>query len=54
MDADKAGMDLASGKQENIHEIMLKASHAELSFNFMVQIRNKVLEAYQEVMRMPV
>jgi flagellar hook-basal body complex protein FliE len=52
--ADKAAVDLASGKNENIHETMLKAAQAELSFNFMVQIRNKVLEAYQEIMRMPV
>jgi flagellar hook-basal body complex protein FliE len=53
-DADAAAMDLATGKQENIHETMLRAAHAELSFNLMVQVRNKVLEAYQEVMRMPV
>ncbi|MGE0174419.1 MAG: flagellar hook-basal body complex protein FliE [Oligoflexales bacterium] len=53
-DADAAAMDLATGKQEDIHETMLRAAHAELSFNLMVQVRNKVLEAYQEVMRMPV
>ena len=52
--ADKKATDLATGKEENIHETMLAASHAELSFNLMVQIRNKALEAYQEVMRMPI
>ncbi len=52
--ADKMATDLASGKATNIHETMLAASQAELSFNFMVQLRNKALEAYNEVMRMPV
>ncbi len=54
MDADKKATDLANGKDTNIHETMLSASQAELSFNLMVQVRNKALEAYQEIMRMPV
>ncbi len=52
--ADGLAVDLATGKNQNIHETMLAATQAELSFNFMVQIRNKVLEAYQEVMRMQI
>ena len=52
--ADKMAVDLASGKTETIHETMLALSQAELTFNFMVQVRNKVLESYQEVMRMQV
>jgi len=52
--SDKMAADLASGKSENLHETMLAASHAELSFNLMVQVRNKALEAYHEVMRMQV
>ena len=52
--ADKMTTNLASGKTENIHETMLAVSHAELSFKLMVQVRNKALEAYQEVMRMQV
>lgn len=54
MVADKKATDLATGKDTNIHDTMLAASKAELSFNLMVQVRNKALEAYQEVMRMPV
>jgi flagellar hook-basal body complex protein FliE len=46
--------ELASGKTGNIHETMLAATQAELSFNLMVQVRNKALEAYNEIMRMPV
>jgi flagellar hook-basal body complex protein FliE len=52
--ADKMAADIASGKNENIHETMLAATQAELGFNFVVQVRNRVLEAYQEIMRMQV
>ncbi len=52
--SDAMSMDLASGKSENLHETMIASTQAELSFNLMVQIRNRALEAYQEVMRMPV
>jgi flagellar hook-basal body complex protein FliE len=52
--ADRMGMELAAGKTGNIHETMLAATQAELSFNLMVQIRNKALEAYNEIMHMPV
>lgn len=52
--SDQMATDLASGKNQNLHETMLAATQAELGFNLMVQVRNRVLEAYQEVMRMPV
>lgn len=52
--SDKMATDIASGKSENLHEAMIAASKAELSFNLMVQVRNKILDAYQEVMRMQV
>ncbi|APJ03188.1 flagellar hook-basal body complex protein FliE [Silvanigrella aquatica] len=51
-EAEKASMDLASGRQSNIHETMLAVTKAELGFDMMVQMRNKIIEAYQEVMRM--
>ncbi|RZA14668.1 MAG: flagellar hook-basal body complex protein FliE, partial [Proteobacteria bacterium] len=51
---DKKATDLANGKDTNIHETMLASSQAELSFNMMVQVRNKALSAYQEIMRMPI
>ena len=52
--ADKASMDLVSGKNSNIHETMLAASKAELGFNLLVQLRNKAIEAYQDISRMQV
>ena len=53
-EADRMATQMATGKSENIHETMLAATRAELSFNLMVQLRNKALEAYSEVMKMPV
>jgi flagellar hook-basal body complex protein FliE len=52
--ADGMAMEVAAGKSENLHETMLATSQAEITFNLMVQLRNRALEAYQEVMRMPV
>ena len=54
VDADKLSVDVASGKSGNLHEAMLAMSQAQLGFNFVVQVRNKALEAYNEVMRMQV
>ena len=54
VNADRMAMELTSGKTGNIHETMLASTQAELSFNLMVQVRNKALEAYNEIMRMPV
>ncbi|NBO38626.1 flagellar hook-basal body complex protein FliE [bacterium] len=53
-ESEKASMDLATGKSSNIHETMLSVAKAELGFNMLVQMRNKAIEAYQDVMRMQV
>lgn len=52
--SEQSATDLATGKTSNIHETMLAAAKAELGFNMLVQLRNKAIEAYQEVMRMQV
>jgi flagellar hook-basal body complex protein FliE len=44
--------ELATGRNGNIHETLLSMSKAETSFKMVMQVRNKVLNAYQEVMRM--
>lgn len=45
---------LAAGKTTDLHHVMLAMEDARLSFQLLVQVRNKVLEAYQDVMRMQV
>ena len=52
--ADQGIKDLVAGKSKNIHETMLQIQKAELSLKTMMQVRNKVLEAYKEIMRMQV
>src|SRR5579885_174584 len=52
--ADQAVMDLATGKTENIHEVMLAVTKADLTFRTILQVRNRLTEAYQEITRMTV
>lgn len=52
--SDQAVQKLATGENRNLHETMIAVEKASVSFLFMSQVRNKALEAYQEVMRMPV
>ena len=41
-----------SGEQENLHEVMIKLNQAKLSFQLMTEVRNKMMETYQELIRM--
>ncbi len=50
--ADKAIEGLAKGEATNVHEAMIAVEEANLSFNMMLQVRNKLLAAYEEIMRM--
>lgn len=52
VEADKSIEALVSGSNKNIHETMIAISKADLAFRMTMQVRNKVMEAYQEVMRM--
>lgn len=45
---------LATGELENIHEAMITAQKADIALQFTMQIRNKVLDAYNEIMRMQI
>ena len=41
-----------SGQDEEVHKVALATQQASLSFDLFLQVRNKVVSAYQEVMRM--
>lgn len=45
---------VAKGEDVNIHQAIIAGEKAGLSFRLMMQMRNKLLEAYQEVLRMQV
>ena len=53
-EADAAIQALASGGTATLHDTMLAIQQADLSFRLMMQVRNKIVEAYQEVLRMQV
>lgn len=54
VEANTAIKDLATGEGGTLHDTMLALEKAELSFRLMMQVRNKIVEAYQEVLRMQV
>ncbi len=45
---------LAAGNVQNLHQIMIRLEESRLSFQLMLQVRNRLLEAYQDVMKMQV
>ena len=53
-EADKSVEDLVVGKSKNIHETMIALNKADIAFRMTLQVRNKLVEAYQEIIRMQV
>ena len=52
--AGEAVTGLLSGKNVSLHQAMIGMEEASISFQLMVEVRNKMLESYQELMRMQV
>lgn len=52
--ADQATTRLAAGEDIALHQVMLAVQEADLAFQMALQVRNKLVDAYQEVMRMQV
>ena len=46
--------DVIEGKSENLHEAMIMLEESKLSFQLMLEIRNKLLDSYKEIERMQV
>jgi len=51
--ANDMAVKLAAGEVEDIAQVMIASERASLSLNLAIQVRNKVIEAYQEIMRTP-
>jgi flagellar hook-basal body complex protein FliE len=45
---------LALGNVENLHHVMIRLEESRISFQLMMQIRSRMLEAYQDVMKMQI
>lgn len=45
---------LANGRQTDIHQTMIAVEKASVSFDLLMQLRNKLISAYDKIMRMPI
>jgi flagellar hook-basal body complex protein FliE len=45
---------IMTGETDELHTAVIAMQKADLSFQMMMQVRNKIVQAYQEVMRMPI
>ncbi|MBX3237240.1 MAG: flagellar hook-basal body complex protein FliE [Nitrospiraceae bacterium] len=52
--ASKAVEDLVTGQSQNIHQTMVALQQADVSFQLMMQVRNKLISAYEEIQRMQI
>lgn len=52
--AEQSLAELAAGQSSNLHQVMLDLEQAKLSFQLALQVRNRLLEGYQEIMRMQI
>jgi flagellar hook-basal body complex protein FliE len=51
-DAQKSVNGLLEGNGEDLHKAMIAVEKADVSFQLMMEVRNKIISAYQEVSRM--
>jgi len=54
LDSTQAVNDLLAGKEIPLHQVMITMQEAGVAFQLMVEVRNKLLEGYQELMRMQI
>jgi flagellar hook-basal body complex protein FliE len=54
LDADRKAQELSTGKTDDIAGVMMAAEKADIALRAMVQVRNKIIDAYQEIMKMQV
>ncbi|GAB6908850.1 putative Flagellar hook-basal body complex protein FliE [Desulfosarcina cetonica] len=54
LDADQAIENLTTGRNPDIHNTMIAMKKAEISFELVMQIRNKLISAYDEIRKMSI
>jgi flagellar hook-basal body complex protein FliE len=52
--SDKAAQDLSTGRTDNVADVMIASEKADIALRLMMQVRNKIIDAYQEIMKMQV
>jgi flagellar hook-basal body complex protein FliE len=51
LQAEKSVQDYISGKETNLHNTLISLEKADLSFKLMMEVRSKLMDAYQQIMR---
>ena len=51
-DANRSIEGLVTGETTNIHDVTTRMAEAGIAFDLMMEVRNKLMDAYQEIMRM--
>ncbi len=51
-EADASIQGLATGETTDIHDVTMKMEEAGIAFDLMMQVRNKLVEAYQQIIKM--
>ncbi len=52
--AEKLSNDFATGKTSDIHSVIIAAEKADIMLQLTTEVRNKIVEAYREIMRMQI
>ena len=53
-ESDTLSLDMALGRPVELHQAMIAATKAQIALELLIQVRNKLIEAYQEISRMQV
>ncbi len=54
LETDTAIQNLVSGNEKDVHEVMVAMEKASISLELLVQVRNKIIAAYDEIKRMQI
>jgi flagellar hook-basal body complex protein FliE len=54
LEANQAVEQLMTGQSQNVHQTMIALQKADVSFQLMMQVRNKIAAAYEEIQRMQI
>ena len=54
LNSDNAMEKFVTGESDNLHELMIAVEEAKIALQFTIEVRNRVIEAYQELIRMQV
>ncbi len=54
LESESISNDFAAGRTDNIHAVTIAADKADTALQFTLQIRNKIMDAYSEIMRMQI